>query len=86
MAAVFAPAFPLTVGGLSPLAGRQRPITICHQKKQSRMVCTKPLQIRPRQGVHATSNRGALQLALNPLVCPDDARGGAGFPVMLWLH
>ncbi|KFJ09956.1 hypothetical protein DR66_2360 [Delftia acidovorans] len=35
----------------------------------------------PAEGVHATSNQVALQLALNPLVCPDDARGGAGFPV-----
>lgn len=34
-------------------------------------MCTKPLQIRPRQGVHATSNRGARRLALSPLVCPD---------------
>lgn len=34
-------------------------------------MCTKPSQIRPRQGVYATSNRGARRLALNPLVCPD---------------
>lgn len=53
--------------------------------KKSRMVCTKPCIPAIGEVVHATSNQGAL-LALNPLVCPDDARGGAGFPVMLWLH
>lgn len=75
MAAVFAPAFPLTVGGLSPLAGRQRPVTIRHQK-QSRMVCTKPF-------ADPTPPRGCTRLQTEGLCCcaeplglrPDVAQG-----------
>ncbi len=68
-------------GGLHELSPSVLAARVSPWVKKSRMVCTKPCIPAIGEVVHATSNQGALQLALNTLVCPDDARGGAGFPV-----
>lgn len=68
-------------GGLHELSPSVLAAQVSPWLKKSRMVCTKPCIPAIGEVVHATSNQGALQLALNTLVCPDDARGGAGFPV-----